>query len=88
MDERADGGTNEQNARAWAELEALTRVSTVQLPRLGNEGQSSPGLRAGEDKLRGNERVNRFAACTSFFSFFFFFFGGSIFDDDDDSEQF
>ena len=27
MDERTDGGTNEQNARAWAELR-LTRVST------------------------------------------------------------
>lgn len=69
MDERADGGTNEQNARAWAELEALTRVCNFQ----GWGTKGSPGLRAGEDKLRGSERVNRFAACTSFSKAFSFF---------------
>lgn len=63
----------------------------LQLPRLGNEGQSSPGLRAGEDKSRGNERVNRFAACTSFssassFSLFLLFRGLIDFSDDDDDD--
>ena len=78
---RASGWRNE-----WAECACVggTRGSytCLQLPRLGNEGQSSPGLRAGEDKSRGNERVNRFAACTSFSSasslFLLLLFGGLI----------
>ena len=80
-DGRASGWRNE-----WAECACVggTRGSytCLQLPRLGNEGQSSPGLRAGEDKSRGNERVNRFAACTSFSSAssfsLFLLFGGLI----------
>lgn len=84
-DGRASGWRNE-----WAECACVggTRGSytCLQLPRLGNEGQSSPGLRAGEDKLRGSERVNRFAACTSFSKAFSFFFGGL--NDDDDYHDF
>lgn len=66
-DGRASGWRNE-----WGECACVggTRGSytcfNVQLARLENEGQSSPGLRAGEDKSRGNERVNWFAACTTF----------------------
>lgn len=51
MDERADGGTNEENARAWAELEALTRVSTY----------NSQGWRTKGSRVQGCalERISR-----------------------------
>lgn len=75
MDERADGGTNGQNARAWAELEALTRVCNFQ--GWGTKGSRVQGcaperISRGETSELTDSRRAQVSRARHPFLFFFF----------------